>query len=331
MVIAARSLHNDGHYPPLVPFVLNSLLPHPDKLERWAALLRLWQKLGLSSTLSLLPGNLGTARHLLPPLPDKSLRRTLPEVVPAKGEPRQRVGFFLGCVMSLVFPNASASTVRVLAENDCEVITPKDTACCGALHLSWGDEEGARALARHNIEVFEKVEVDVIVTDCASCGATGKEYRQLLADDPDFSERANAFSQRMQDVSQFLAALPLKAPTNPIERRVTYHDPCHLIHAQGVSREPRELLIAIPSLELIPLPEADSCCGSAGNYVLSHLPTSLRILERKMNNVVATSAEVLVTANPGCLLQLRMGVKRAGLGVEVVHLTQLLAQSYGQS
>jgi len=233
--------------------------------------------------------------------------------------------------MSLVFPRTSLATVRVLAENGCEVVAPKGVVCCGALHLSCGDEEGARDLARHNIEAFERAKVEAIVTDCAACGATGKEYRQLLAEDPAFAERAKAFSQRIQDISQFLAALPLKEPTNPIGRRVTYHDPCHLVHAQGIGQEPRGLLMAIPGLELVPLAEADSCCGSAGTYVHNHPATSLGILERKMGHIAASGAQVVAPANPGCLLQLRLGAKRARLDIEVVHLTELLAQGYGLS
>jgi glycolate oxidase iron-sulfur subunit len=331
MVVAARARQSDGTFPFPVSFLLQELLPQPDKLERWAALLRVAQKLRLSGLMGLLPGGLGAARHLLPSLPARSLRSTLPKVVNANGERRHRVGFFLGCVMSLVFPRASLSTVQVLAQNGCEIVTPKETVCCGALHLSWGDEEGARALAQRNIEVFEEAGVDTIVTDCAACGATSKEYHQLLADDDDFSERAKAFSEKTQDITQFLTNLSLKPLTSPIEGRVTYHDPCHLVHAQGVSREPRSLIDSVPGLEQISLNEADSCCGSAGNYALSHPTTSSSILARKMSNIADTGAETVVTANPGCLLQLQLGAKRFNPGLQVVHLTELLARGYGLS
>jgi len=226
-----------------------------------------------------------------------------------------------------MFASASQSTVRVLARNGCEVFTPQVT-CCGMPHLGYGELEVARELARQNIATFEGQELEAIVTDCASCGATLREYRDLLAGDPDCAEQAAVFSAQVRDVSAYLDEIGLELPKGKVELRVTYHDPCHLVRGQGVAGQPRRLLKAIPGLELVEMAEADWCCGNAGSHAITDPQGSGEILDRKMAQVAATGAEVVASGCPGCQIQLWRGVRRAGLKMRVVHPIELLDQAY---
>jgi glycolate oxidase iron-sulfur subunit len=313
---------------------LRWLLPHPDRLEASLWPLRLYQRTGLQwlarhlGFARRLPSPLGRMEGLLPAVPARPLRRELAEVTPAQGERRYRVGFFLGCVMTLLLARSSRATVEVLTANGCEVVYPSDQVCCGAPHAEEGEMEDVRALARKNIEVFERYELDYIVADCAACGAQTKEYAHLLADDPAYAARARAFSAKLRDISEFLAQIPLRRPLGEVRRQVAYHHPCHLAHAQGVREAPRALLRRVPGLKLVELNEADWCCGSAGIYNLSHVERADKILDRKLDNVQASGAQVLVTGNPGCLMQLMAGTRERGLDVQVLHPLEILAQSY---
>ena len=252
----------------------------------------------------------------------------LPEVTPAIVEEKYRVGFFLGCAQSLLFAEASAATVRVLNRNGCTVVTPRETVCCGMPARGYGKIEQVLSQARHNIAVFEETGTDIILTDCATCGSMLQEYASLLSDEPEWAERASSFSSRVVDISAFLLALPLEKPQGRIEARVTYHDPCHLRRGQGVWKQPRALLQMIDGVEFVELPEADWCCGSAGSQVITHPETSLRVLERKMNNLAGTQAGIIASGCPGCQMQLTLGIQRAGLDVKVVHPIELLDQAY---
>ena len=184
------------------------------------------------------------------------------------------------------------------------------------------------AQARHNIALFEQAQVEVIVTDCATCGSTLKDYGQLLADDPEWAARANAFSKKVRDVSEFLMSIPLEKPQGRVEARVTYHDPCHLRRGQGVWKEPRALLKMIDGIEFIEMPEADWCCGSAGSQLITHYETSLKVLARKMDNLTATQAQYIASGCPGCQMQLNVGIRKRGLNVQVVHPIELLDRAY---
>jgi len=317
-------------------FVLQQVMTRPEWLEAamWPA--RLYQWLGIqwlarkTGLLRLLPRSVQSMERLLPPLPATPLRRSLPEITPAVGEPRYRVGFFLGCVMSLVFAKTSARTVSVLAENGCEVVLPKAQKCCGAPHTGEGDMDTLKRLARHNVDLFNGYELDYVVADCAACSAQTKEYAHLLRDDPKYADRAAAFSAKVRDVTELLAEIPLKQPLEEVRARVTYHEACHLCHAQGVSRQPREVLRAIPGMDLVEMREATWCCGSAGVYNLTHPERAQKILDRKLDNIVASGAEAVAVGNPGCLLQLMAGVRERGLDVDVVHPIDLLAKAYGK-
>ncbi len=318
----------------LAGFSLRWLLPHPDRLEASLVPLRLYQRLGLqrlvrgSGALRLLPGPLAEMEGLLPQLPGRPLRQELPEVVPTSGVRRYRVGFFLGCVMTLVFARSSRATVDVLTANACEVVTPKEQVCCGAPHTEEGEFEEVRALARRNIDVFESLGVDYIVADCAACGAQTKEYAHLLCDDPAYAERARAFSAKVRDISEFLVGIPLRRPLGAVPRQVAYHMPCHLAHAQKVREAPRQLLRLVPGLQLMKLNEDDWCCGSAGIYNISHAGRADKILARKMDNLRECGADTVATGNPGCLLQLQAGVRGRGWATDVRHPMELLAESY---
>jgi glycolate oxidase iron-sulfur subunit len=192
----------------------------------------------------------------------------------------------------------------------------------------YGREDLAREQARHNIELFERSGVEAVITDCATCGSTLKDYDRLLADDPAWAERAANFSGQVRDVSEFLVAIPLERPQGRIEARVTYHDPCHLGRGQGVWQQPRELLKMIDGLEFVELPEADWCCGSAGSQLITHHETSLKVLSRKMDHLESTRAEFIASGCPGCQMQLNTGIRQRGLDVQVVHPITLLDRAY---
>ena len=202
--------------------------------------------------------------------------------------------------------------MRVLARNGCTVITPKATVCCGMPALGFGQLDLVRQQAQTNIALFEKAKVETIVTDCATCGSTLKDYGTLLADDPDWAERAATFSARVRDISEFLMSIPLEKPLGRLKGRVTYHDPCHLRRGQGVWKQPRALLKMIDGLEFVELPEADWCCGSAGTQLITHYETSLKVLKRKTDNLAGTQANFIASGCPGCQMQLNVGVQRAG-------------------
>ncbi|MBW2688529.1 MAG: (Fe-S)-binding protein [Deltaproteobacteria bacterium] len=313
-------------------FILQKMLPSPDLLETSMLPARLYQKLGIqwlvrnSQVLKLGPEWVNKAEAMIPEL-HPPLRPQLPDVVPAVGEQRGRVAFFLGCIMTLMYAEVSRQTVRILAHQGFEVVTPKAQKCCGAPHLNEGDRDTARSLAQHNLDLFMDLEVDAIVTDCAGCGAVLKEYEELLEESGEH-EKLTTFRSKIKDVSEFLIEQGLRTEgLKPVEQIVTYHEPCHLCHAQGISEQPRELIKAIPGIDYRELNEASWCCGSAATFSLKYTDESQQILDRKLENVRATGADLLVTANPGCHLQLAWGLKKAGLPQKVVHITELLGMA----
>jgi glycolate oxidase iron-sulfur subunit len=316
--------------------LFGGLIPNPGRMELATWPLRAYEKLGIRRLVyslglhRLMPKQVRDLDAMLPHLPQRPLRQVLLEVSKANGESRYRVGFFLGCAQSLMFADESAATVRVLARNGCTVITPKETVCCGMPALGYGRPDLVREQARHNIALFEQAQVEVIVTDCATCGSTLKEYGHLLADDNEWAARAAAFSEKVRDVSEFLMSIPLEKPQGRVEARVTYHDPCHLRRGQGVWQQPRTLLQMIDGLEFVELPEADWCCGSAGSQLITHYETSLKVLQRKMENLESTQAEYIASGCPGCQMQLNVGAQRRGLEVQVVHPIALLDRAYNK-
>jgi glycolate oxidase iron-sulfur subunit len=314
--------------------LFGKLIPRPGRMEAATLPLRLYQLFGIRRLVyalglrKLLPKQLRDLEAQLPSIPQRPLRRVLPEVTEAKGETRYQVGFFLGCAQSLLFAEESSASTRVLARNGCEVTTPDDVVCCGMPARGYGKLGQVREQARHNIAVFERYPVEVIVTDCATCGSTLKEYGELLAYDPEWAERAKAFSQKVRDISEFLGAIPIEKPEGRLDARVTYHDPCHLRRAQHVWEQPRSLIALIDGLEFVELPEAEWCCGSAGSQLITHYETSTQVLDRKMENLNSTGAQIVASGCPGCQMQLTTGIQRSGLDVRVVHPVTLLDEAY---
>jgi glycolate oxidase iron-sulfur subunit len=311
------------------------LLAHPRLLRLAAGGLRFYQASGLrrlvraSGLLRLLPGPLRHWEPLLPDLPSAAGRAPLPEMTPARGARRGRVGLLTGCIQQVAFGPHNRATARVLARNGLEVVAPRAQACCGALHAHAGEHATALDLARRTIEVFEHADFEQVIVNTSGCGAHMKAYGLLLADDPAWRERATRFAARVRDVSEFLAEQPLRGPLAAVGRTVTYHDPCHVVHGQKVRAQPRALLAQIPGLRVVELAEADWCCGSAGTYNLTQPEMATRLQERKIAHVRATGADAVVTANPGCIIQIAQGLAAKGSPVQVLHIVEVLDQAYG--
>lgn len=313
-------------------FILRKMLPNPDLLEKSMLPARLYQKLGIqwllrhSKVLKLTPDWIDKAEGMMPEL-HQPLRQHLPEFSPAKGEKRGTVAFFLGCVMTLMYAEVSRQTVKILNHQGFDVITPKAQKCCGAPHMTEGDPETARQLASHNLDLFLQLDVDAIVTDCAGCGSALKEYEEMLAERKDH-QRLQTFHNKVKDISEFLIEVGIHTDDlKPVNKVVTYHEPCHLCHAQGINKQPREVIKAIPGVELREMKESSWCCGSAATFSLKFTDESQKILDRKLNNVKNTDADVLVTANPGCHLQLAWGLREAEMKQPVVHISELLGEA----
>lgn len=314
--------------------LFKKLIPHPGRMEAATWPLRVYQNLGIRRLVyalrikNLLPKQLSDLESMLPHLPQRPLRQVLPEITPARGDKKHKVGFFLGCAQSLMFAEESAATLRVLSRNGCDVLTPKEVKCCGMPAIGYGRLDLVREAAIHNISLFMESELDVVVTDCATCGSTLKEYGDYLKGDPQWAEPAKEFSKKVRDISEYLAEIPLEKPKGTINKRVTYHDPCHLRRAQQVWKQPRELMQMIDGLEFVELPESDWCCGSAGSQLITHYETSLKVMDRKMDNLNNTKAEVIASGCPGCQMQLNTGIQRHKLNVQVVHPITLLDEAY---
>src|SRR6185369_8023340 len=309
------------------------LLGHPRVLRAAALGLRVYQASGLqtlvrrSGLARLLPGTLPAWEALLPSLPAD--RAPLPALTPAIGTRRARVAMLTGCVQSVVFGAHNRATARVLARNGCDVLAPESQGCCGALNAHGGDHARAIEMAKRTIETFEAAGAAAVIVNTSGCGAHMKAYGALLANEPDWRERGERFARTVQDLAEFLAREPLRGPLQPVPLTVTYHDPCHVVHGQKIRRQPRELLAQIPGLRVVDLPESDWCCGSAGIYNLTQPEMADRLLRRKVRNIVATTAEAVVTANPGCILQIQSGLRAQGRELPVLHLVEIIDRGYG--
>lgn len=307
--------------------------PHPGRLRLLALPLLLYQKSGLRWLLraiglpKLLPRQLAAMEELLPEVSADVLERMPSRIVP-KSKPRRRVGMLTGCVQRVFFAKVNAATARVLVAEGCEVIIPPGQPCCGALMTHSGLEREAVELAKKMIAVFEAANVDTVVINSAGCGSSMKEYGYLLRDDQAWAGRAAAFAAKCKDISELLCELEPQAKRHPLEGRIAYHDACHLQHAQGIREQPRRLLGAIPQLEVAEIPEASLCCGSAGVYNLLQPETAAELGDRKVENLLTTNADAVVSANPGCLLQIMSGMRRRGLkSLPAFHIVELLDAS----
>ncbi len=297
---------------------IEKVFPFPGRMKLALLPAKVIRKLGLEKILPKF------AREAMSLVPENFGGVNLPEVSSATGgENRGRAGFISGCVMSVMFGGTNAASVRLLNRAGYDVVTPRDQGCCGALYAHSGQLEMARAAARKNIEVFERHNLELIVINAAGCGSTLKEYGQLLRDDPAWAERARNFSRRVKDLTEIIAP----SPGGESGVKVTYHDACHLAHAQRITKPPRELVKARAGKNFVELPESDVCCGSAGSYNLTEPEMAERLQRRKVENILKAGAQLVVTSNPGCLLQMRAGLKKAGAKVEVLHIADYLERS----
>ncbi|WP_198805567.1 (Fe-S)-binding protein [Leptolyngbya sp. BL0902] len=320
----------------LIRTLIFNLFPYPNRLRLTAGPLYLYQKLGLSKLVQqtgLLPKlspNLAAMESLLPPVTAESFRDSLPEVVPAMGEKRYRVGMVLGCVQRVFFSDVNAATARVLSANGCEVVIPRAQGCCAALPAHQGESSQAEALARQMIDVFEAAQVDYVVINAAGCGHTLKEYGHILQDDPVYRDRAQAFSAQVRDVNEFLAEIGLTAPLYPLtegELPIVFQDACHLIHGQKISLQPRQLLRQIPGVTLREPVDAALCCGSAGVYNMLQPQVAEELGQMKVTNLVNTGAQLIASPNPGCSLQIQKHLAQQGHPLPLVHPIELLDAS----
>ena len=306
--------------------LLFAVLPYPARLRVLAIPLALVGPLRRSSAfLKLLPVRLRSMLTLAPDVSLANTRRETDELTAAAGPVRQRVGLVTGCVQRAFFGDVNQATARVLAAEGCEVHAPRSQGCCGALALHAGEDDTAREFARALIRTFEQSNVDTIAVNAAGCGSAMKEYGHLLRNDPAWAEGAKTFSSKVRDVTEILAACdPPQAPRRELKLKVAYHDACHLAHAQGVRREPRSLLASIPGVTVVPFEESEICCGSAGIFNLVQPEMASQLGRRKADHIARTSPDIVVTSNPGCILQIRAAATAAGHTYRVMHIVELL-------
>jgi glycolate oxidase iron-sulfur subunit len=324
MLEATRATLADHRPIPAVARTILAVFERPFLLRLFLAGGRVVRALGISKLLSGLPGRLGFAMSMLASTKRGSAKRWTP---PATDGRRGSVAVLTGCVMEGLFTETNRATERVLTANDYAIHAAPGQRCCGALHAHAGDDDAARRLAKANIAAFEASRADFICTNAAGCGAMMKDYGHLLRDDPAWKDRAAAISAQVRDVSELLSAAGPKRG-GPVPVKVAYDAPCHLLHAQRVANPPLDVLRAIPELELVPLPESDVCCGSAGIYNLVEPETSDVVLERKLRNIATVNADVIATGNPGCLMQIGAGLLRNGSPKSTIHPVELLDRSY---
>jgi glycolate oxidase iron-sulfur subunit len=303
------------------------LFPYPRRLRLLRGPLRAYQASGVRRLLGPLLARTPTLATLESLAPRLRRPERLPERVPAVGPRRAVVGMLTGCVQRAFFPDVNAATARVLAAEGCDVVLPRAQGCCGALSVHTGREAEAQGFARSLIDSFEDAGVDYLVVNAAGCGSSLKEYGDLLRDDPSYAERAAALAAKVRDVSEVLVELGPVAPRHPLPLSVAYHDACHLAHAQGVRAQPRRLLADIPGLSLREIASAEICCGSAGVWNVLNPEPARELGDRKARDVLATGADLLVTANPGCLMQVAAAVHRAGGVIGLAHTVQVLDAS----
>lgn len=329
----ARAQIEQKYKRPLVSRVLRDivyrrLLPYPKRIAAAARLMKLYQRSGMAGlargTGILRLVGLRERERLLPRIDSNFFFTELGKTFPARGERRARVAFFAGCVAQVTFSEMNRATIRVLQANGCEVVVPAGQVCCGALAAHAGVRDVARDLARTNAGTFLADDFDTIITNAAGCGSTLKEYTHLFGDDPAAHAQAEQFTKKVRDVTEFLADIGLTAPLRRIPLRVTYQDSCHLCHGQKIREAPRKLINAMPGVEFVEMPLSEQCCGSAGVYNVTETGTSLDLLALKMENARLTKAQAIVTANPGCILQLRAGAAIHHTGQEVLHVVELL-------
>ncbi|SDH16003.1 glycolate oxidase iron-sulfur subunit [Alteribacillus persepolensis] len=314
-------------------FFLKGIFPHPSRIQTAGQLLKVYQKSGVQSVvrktgvLHVLPDHLKTMESVMPKIKQPVRKKYKhEEVIKAKDKTKQEVAFLTGCVMDVMFSDINEATVNVLTRNGNDVAIPKQQTCCGALHVHAGDRDMGRKLAKQNIEAFEHA--DTVITNAAGCGCMLAEYPELFREeDTEWRERAEDFAKKVVDVSKYLHDTGYEKPEAKLNTTLTYHDACHLAHGQGVRQEPRDVLLDIPGVKMVPMANADRCCGSAGIYNITNPDMAGDVLESKIENV-PEEAEMISMGNPGCMLQMAMGVEKHGRNQQIVHTVQLLDWAY---
>jgi glycolate oxidase iron-sulfur subunit len=334
MELTRENIRREMPQPPaaslLRKLVLRHIFPHPARLKALGWLGKAYQRSGLQGAFrasGLLPAKLAETERLMPAVSAHAFR------APADGwfrseHQKYRVGLLSGCIMSVAFAEVDRATVRVLTRNGCDVFVAPGQTCCGALHAHDGDSDTARELARRNIDAFEREQMDAVVVNAAGCGAMMKDYAELLHDDPAYASRAAAFAAHVKDVTEFLAGIDFDRGFGRFERTVVFQDPCHLAHGQRIREAPRTLLRAIPGLRLVEMRDSDRCCGSAGIYNITQPELSRRFMVEKAQAAAETGADVVVSANPGCIIQVQAGLRQRGSHIAVKHIVEILDEAY---
>jgi len=317
-------------------WILYGLFPYPQrlrwalapaKLMQWLKLDRFVERIGL---LNLLPERLRRMHRLLPKL--QSREPQLPEFLPAIGPRRARVALFTGCVAEALFHHVNWATARVLQANGCDVVIPRNQSCCGAIHYHSGEGRPALELARNNANAFDPESIDAVIINVAGCGSMLKDYGHIATElahgNQEVSQALHKFADKVKDVSEFLADLGPIPPRGEVRMKATYHDACHLCHAQKIREQPRELLELVPGLKLVPLAESEICCGAAGSYNLTEGEMADQLADRKLKNILATGADSVIMGNAGCSLQIQASLRQAGSSIRVLHPMEILDQSY---
>lgn len=335
---AARSYIYEKNPSVAKEFLFGTLWTNPGFLKVSTRFAGGLQKLGLQKLArnmgltQILPGDLPEAEKILTNIPTKSAKTSLPEVNKAVGPKKYTIGYFLGCATDLLFPEVAKAAIKVLTHNGCEVIIPPDMKCCGLPHIANGKLDTARKLAVHNIKLFNSYNFDYVITDCASCSAAlSKKNMEFLFKGLKIEDEAYDFSSHVMDLTSFLVnVIDIQIPEVGYDKKVkvTYHDPCHLANAQGITKEPRELLKRIPGVEFIEMNNANSCCGGSGTYSITHYKMSMQILDKKMDKVMETGADKLATCCPSCMMQLKYGVRRHNWSCQVIHPIVLVSDCY---
>ncbi|OMP67876.1 (Fe-S)-binding protein [Domibacillus epiphyticus] len=317
--------------------VFEGLFPHQNRMEHAVTLLGIYQRSGLQNAtrklgfMKLFPESMQAMERILPAVPKKSEMKNRSSSFTALTEKTATVAFFSGCLMDTMFLNTNNATIKLLQKAGCDIVIPEGQNCCGALHGHSGEKDGAKELAKRNIDAFEKSDADYIITNAGGCGAFLIDYDHLLKDDPDYAERAKAFTAKIKDITQILFELDFheRVKLKIESQTITYQDSCHLRNVMNTHIAPRVLMNAIEGADFREMENADSCCGSAGIYNIVESDMSMQILDHKMEKAKATNAHTIVTANPGCLLQMKLGIEREGLSnkVRAVHIVDLLLEA----
>lgn len=317
--------------------VFEGLFPHPGRMRMVTHLFGIYQRSGLqkaahaTGVMKLFPESMAVMERVLPKVPRLKEMKNRPSSLPSIGEKKKKVAFFSGCLMDTMFLETNNATTRLLQLAGCEITIPDTQTCCGALHGHSGEKDAAKQLAKRNIEAFEEAGIDFIITNAGGCGAFLVDYDHLLKDDPEWKDRAVQFKNKIKDISSILVELEFhkKVTLRSDGARITYQDSCHLRNVQQTFMEPRILLQSIEGAEYKEMKQADHCCGSAGIYNIVESEMSMKILDHKMENAAATGAVTIVTANPGCLLQMKLGIEREGLSekMRAVHIVDYLLES----